>query len=140
MQPRTTLLENEYACMWYYPECHIIHHQILQPTAGEAFKNLLITGLRYIQEHDVQKWLSDDRKQSFLNAEDSAWSQDYWLPLALKSGWKQWAMIPPDNPRGQVNIKRLMDYVITQHRLKVKLFYDPADAFQWLVMDNGTNS
>jgi hypothetical protein len=130
MDPRITLLENEYANMWYYPEHKIIHHAIHQPISGEAFRNLLMTGLHYLQENSAQKWLSDDRKHSFLNAEDSAWSQEFWLPLALKSGWKHWAMLPPNNARGKINIRRLMDHVANRHGLDIKLFSDPDEALQ----------
>jgi hypothetical protein len=133
MNSRITLLENQFAHMWYYPDELIIHHKILQPIGGDEFRNLLLTGLRTLKEHGANKWLSDDRNHSFLNAEDSAWSQDYWLPLAVKAGWKHWAMLPPDNARGHVNIKRLMDYVEERYRINTKLFSDPEDALEWLI-------
>jgi hypothetical protein len=133
MDSRIVLLENEFAQMWYYPEDRIIHHEILQPVAGEAFHNLLMTGLQALNEHNVQKWLSDDRNHSFLNAEDSAWSQEYWLPLAVKSGWRYWAMVPPKHSRGQINIKRLIEYVAEKYRLNAKLFNNPDEALQWLM-------
>jgi hypothetical protein len=132
MNSRIALLENEYAYLWYYPEDRIIHHEILQPIAGEPFRNLLMTGLQALKEYDAHKWLSDDRKHSFLNAEDSAWSQDYWLPFAVKSGWKYWAMLPPENARGHINIQRLVDYVNERHRINAKLFSDLDEALEWL--------
>jgi hypothetical protein len=138
MDSRITQLENVYASLWYYPDEAIIHHKILQPIAGDEFRNLLLTGLRTFKEHSAQKWLSDDREQSFFNAEDSAWAQDYWLPLAIKAGWKHWAMLPPENARGKVNIKRLMDYVAERYRINTKLFSDPDEALEWLI-DQGKN-
>ncbi len=132
MNPRTTLVENEFACMWYYPDDRIIYHQILQPIAGEPFRNLLLTGLRALKEHGAQKWLSDDRLNSILSAEDSAWSQEYWLPLAAKAGWKQWALLPPVKARGQVNMKRLSGHIAERYRVNIQFFSNPDEAWQWL--------
>jgi hypothetical protein len=136
MNSRITLFENEFAHMWYYPDDGIIYHQILQPIAGEPFRNLLLTGLRSLKEHSAHKWLSDDRLNSILSAEDSAWSQEYWLPRAYKAGWKQWALLPPDKARGQINIKRLAHYISERYKVNVQFFSDPDTALQWL-LDQG---
>jgi hypothetical protein len=132
MTSRNTLIENEYAHLWYYPEERIIHHKFLQPVADEAFQTVLKTGLRLMKEHGAQKWLSDDRNNSILSAEDSAWSQDFWLPRAYKAGWKHWAVLPPAKARGQINMKRLMEYVGKQRRINIQIFSDPDQAWQWL--------
>jgi hypothetical protein len=132
MATRTTLIENEYAYLWYYPEERIIHHQFLQPVADEEFQSVLRTGLRLMQEHGAQKWLSDDRNNSILSAEDSAWSQDFWLPRAYQAGWKYWAVLPPVKARGKINMKRLMEYVGEHRRVDIKIFSDPDEAWQWL--------
>ncbi len=132
MATRTTLIENEYANLWYYPEEGIVHHQFLQPIADEAFQSVLRTGLRMLKEHGAQRWLSDDRNNSILSAEDSAWSQDFWLPRALQTGWKYWAVLPPIKARGKINMKRLIEYVGERRRIKIKIFSDPDEAWQWL--------
>jgi hypothetical protein len=132
MTARNTLIENEYANLWYYPEERIIHHKFLQPVADEEFYSVLRTGLRLMQEHGAQKWLSDDRNNSILSAEDSAWSQDFWLPRAYQAGWKYWAVLPPVKARGKINMKRLMEYVGEHRRVDIKIFSDPDEAWQWL--------
>jgi hypothetical protein len=132
MNIRTTLIENDHACMWYYPDEGIIHHKFLQPVSDMSFRSVLMTGLRLMRDHGAQKWLSDDRNNSILSAEDSAWSQDYWLPLAYKAGWKYWALLPPAKARGQVNMQRLVEYIIEKYRVNVELFDDPDQAWQWL--------
>ena len=132
MATRNTLIEDEYAFLWYYPDAGIVHHEFLQPASDDAFRKVLMTGLKLLKEHGAQKWLSDDRKNSILSAESSAWSQDYWLPLAAKAGWRQWAMLPTANPRGQVNLKRLMKYVNETYGIRVEVFSDRDAAWQWL--------
>jgi hypothetical protein len=123
--------------MWYYPNEGIIHHKLLQPIEGDNFRNLLMTGLSAIKEHGAQKWLADDRKHSFHHAEESAWSQDIWLPQAAQAGWKYWALLPPEKSRGQVNMQRLMSNV-ERFKIEVKAFSDPDEAFKWLVSCRST--
>ncbi len=129
---RITQIENEYACLWFYPEEGIIHHRFLQPIAGEAFQFVLMTGLRLMQEQGAKKWLSDDRNNANLPAEDSAWSQDYWLPRAVAAGWEYWAMLPPTRARGRINVERLSAYVRDHYRITIEVFSDPDKAWRWL--------
>ncbi len=132
MNTRITLIENEFACLWFYPDEGIVHHKFLQPVAEESFRSVLMTGLRLMQKHGAHKWLSDDRNNSILSAEDSAWSQDYWLPRAFQAGWKYWALLPPAKARGQVNMQRLMEYIGESRKVTIELFSDPDQAWLWL--------
>jgi hypothetical protein len=132
MGKKITLIENGYVCLWYYPDTGIIHHKCLQPISGDRFREVLMTGLELLQKRGAQKWLSDDRNNSVLSAEDSAWSQEYWLPRALEAGWKYWAMLPPIRTRAQLNITPLVKFVGETKEVNVKLFTDPDMALQWL--------
>ncbi|MEJ2592517.1 MAG: hypothetical protein P8178_14180 [Candidatus Thiodiazotropha sp.] len=132
MSERITQFENEMVSLWYYPEEGIIHHQFHQATCGADFQNVLLTGLQLMKDHKACKWLSDDTNNTNLPAEDSAWSQDIWLPRAIKAGWKYWAMIPPVKARGRINIERLTGFVIEHYKINVKIFSDPEDAWAWL--------
>jgi hypothetical protein len=132
MSTRITQLDNEYACLWYYPEEGIIHHQFLQPVAGETFRSVLMTGLRLMREHGVDKWLSDDRNNTILPAEDSAWAQEYWQPRAVEAGWKYWAVLPPAKARGRINMERLTGFVDEHESVAIKTFSNPEAAWLWL--------
>jgi hypothetical protein len=132
MNSRITLIENEYACLWYYPDVGIVHHKFLQPVSDDSFQSVLMAGLSLLREHGAQKWLSDDRDNSILSAEDSAWSQEYWLPRALKTEWKFWAVLPPTKARGKVNMKRLTEFVGNLGKVSIEIFSDPDEAWQWL--------
>ena len=129
---RTTVVENDYANLWYYPDQGIIHHQFLQPVPDEIFRAVLMGGLALMQEHGATKWLSDDRMNTILPAETSAWSLEYWLPLACQANWSHWAMLKPAKARGRINVERLMAYAKENHDFEVKLFSDPEAAWQWL--------
>ena len=132
MDAKITLIENEDACLWYYPDTGIVHHQFFRPVSDGSFRTILTSGLRLLREHGAQKWLSDDRGNSILSAEASAWSQEYWLPRALKAGWKYWAVLVPRNARGKINMARLMDFVGETSGVNIKIFLNPEEAWQWL--------
>ncbi|MES9992456.1 MAG: hypothetical protein ABW098_10915 [Candidatus Thiodiazotropha sp.] len=132
MSERTTLIDNDYATLWFYPDDLIIHHEFHRPIADEAFRSVLMTGLGLMQDRGALKWLSDDRNNSILSAEDSAWSQDYWLPRALQAGWKLWAVLPPLKARGRINMERLMEFVGNTSAMEIQIFSDPEKALQWL--------
>jgi hypothetical protein len=133
MNARKTLIENDFASLWYHPDEGIIQHEFLQPVPDDIFMEVLMSGLEIMQEHGAQKWLSDDRGNSILSAEASAWSLDYWLPRAIQAGWKYWALIPTTNRRALVNIKRLMAYTAETNTIEIKLFSNPDEGWQWLI-------
>jgi hypothetical protein len=135
---RITQLDNDYATIWYYPDEGIIHHRFLQPISGEAFQTVLMTGLHLMREHKATKWLSDDRNNSNLPAEDSAWSQDYWLPRAAGAGWKYWAMLLPLKARGRINVDRLIAFVAEKYAINIRTFSDEDEAWQWLAQQDRT--
>ncbi|MEJ2425304.1 MAG: hypothetical protein P8101_12730, partial [Candidatus Thiodiazotropha sp.] len=121
-----------------YPDEGIIHHRFLQPISGEAFQAVLMTGLRLMREQKATKWLSDDRNNSNLPAEDSAWSQDYWLPRAAGAGWKYWAMLLPLKARGRINVDRLIAFVAEKYAINIRTFSDDDEAWQWLAQQDRT--
>ncbi len=134
---KITDLDDEIASLWCYPGEGIIHHQFHQSLSGDPFRAILTAGLRLMAEHGATKWLSDDRKNTILPAEDSAWTQEYWLPRALKAGWTQWAMLPPEKARGRINIERLTQFVGEGNQVQVQLFADPDEAWAWLAQRDG---
>ncbi len=136
---KITLIENEYALLWYYPKEGIVHHRFLQPVSDNAFRDVLLLGLRTLTERGARKWLSDDRYNSILSAEDSAWSQEFWLPRALAAGWKYWAVLPPAKARGLINMQRLMGFVGENSKVEIKLFSEPDPAWLWLA-EQGKNA
>lgn len=134
MKMRITKVENDYANLWYYPDERIIHHQFLKPIQGECFQSLLMTGLDLMKQYGARKWLSDDRLNTNLPPEDSAWSEDYWVPRASQAGWKYWALLPPVKARGRINMERLAKF-FSEHNngMKIENFSDLDEAWAWLI-------
>ena len=131
LMSRTMVLKNPHLTLWIHPDAKIVHHKFNKFTHGDAFRNGLDTGLELLKEHKAAKWLSDDRKNSALPREDMEWARTVWAPSAIKEGWKHWAVVPPINIVGQMNIKKCIE-IYTEMGLNVKTFKDPDEALNWL--------
>lgn len=125
------IVDNEYATLWYYPEAKIVHHQIKKYVFGEPLHNLLNKGTDQIKKCGAHKWLSDDRNNGALTAQDAEWTSKVWLPNTAKAGWKYWAIVQPEKLIGQLNMKRHAK-VTSDAGVVVKVFNNPDDAMKWL--------
>lgn len=129
--PTLTIIDTDYATLWYHPESKVVHHQFHKFIYGENFRDVLNKGIEVFTENDAHKWLSDDRNNSSLTAEDRDWSLNDWFPRAYDAGWKYWAIIMPDKVAGQLTMNNLMKRYIAPF-LTVQVFDDPDHALKWL--------
>ncbi len=128
---KTTILDNDYATLWYHPETQIVHHKFHRFIHGDNFRSVLEKGLEVFEEHNANKWLSDDRNNSTLTKEDGIWGLTDWNPRVFASGWKYWAVVMPDKILGQTNMNYLMKENI-ERGLVIQVFEDPDEALEWL--------
>lgn len=128
---RLTLLDTDYATLWYYPEDKIVRHEFHRFIHGAPFREVLEKGLEVFQQNGAGKWLSDDRKNSSLTSEDLAWSTQDWSQRCMTAGWTHWAIIMPDKVVGQLNMNRILKEYIDRN-LVVRVFEDPDEALEWL--------
>jgi hypothetical protein len=132
MAERMTLLDNEYATLWYYPDKKIVHHQFKKYAFDESFREILMTGAEAFEKHGGQKWLSDDRKYGAVHPDDKEWGDANWVPRVVKAGWKYWAMVLPETVVGQMNLKRVTKEYSDNLGVEVNIFTNPDDAMNWL--------
>ncbi|MFL0198830.1 hypothetical protein ACJDU8_25250 [Clostridium sp. WILCCON 0269] len=128
---KITIIDNEYASLWYYTETKIIHHEIKKYIYGKPLQDLLNQGTEVLKKNGAKKWLSDDRNNSALRPQDSEWTDNVWLPNTVKAGWKYWALVQPEKIIGQINMKKKTSFV-TDGGVVVKVFNDPNEAMKWL--------
>jgi len=128
---RTTIIDTEYATLWYYPDLKLVHHVFHKFIHGQEFRNVLEKGLEVFKEHGANKWLSDDRKNSALPKEDSEWGIQDWNPRVMEAGWKYWAIVMPDKFVGQLNMQQFID-MYSELGLTIKIFDDAEEALTWL--------
>ncbi|MBL8162023.1 MAG: hypothetical protein JNJ61_08560 [Anaerolineae bacterium] len=131
MTQTQTIFTNEYATLMYHPENRIVHHIFHKPIGGEAFRQVLDTGLDTLKQHGASKWLSDDRQNAALPLEDTMWAITNWAPRVLAAGWKSWALIVPDSVSARINMAEFInDY--GEKGVRIMIFADPNEAQQWL--------
>ncbi len=129
---RTVILDTDYATLWYYPETKIVHHVFHKFIHGPHLREVLEKGLELVQEHEAQKWLSDDRKNTALAADDNQWGLSDWGPRMLAAGWKHWAIVLPESAVGQGIMNRSIA-AFAERGLTVHVFQNADDALAWLV-------
>ena len=129
--PSTTILDNENATVWYHDEGGIVHHHIKKWVSGDSLRAILEAGTKAMQARKATKWLSDDRLNGVLKAEDEEWAKTNWFPKTLQAGWKHWALVLPEKVVGQMNMKRFAeDYA--KAGINASLFSDAEAARAWL--------
>lgn len=126
------LLENAWAILRYHPTDNYIYHTFHQQISGEPFREVLNTGYEVVKEKGVQKWLSDDRKNSELSAEDVAFGERDWGPRMAAAGWRYWALVVPESLAGR---SVMLDVVEGYDKIGVlvAVFTDLEQARTWLV-------
>jgi hypothetical protein len=126
-----TIINNEYATLFYHPDTKIVHHTFHKPIGGDHFRSILNTGVETMGKNGAQKWLSDDRNNAAMSQEDTDWSQADWFPRAMKAGWKFWAIVVPHDIMGRMNMKEFVDMYYEQG-LRIMVFTNPDEAMKWL--------
>lgn len=131
MSSPVTVLNNEFATVWYHADGKIVHHQFHKFIYGQAFRDVLSRGADIFEQYSANKWLSDDRNNSALPADDSAWAIETWNPRVLNCGWTHWAVVMPEKVIGQMNMQRFIQ-MYSEMGVTVKAFTDPDEALAWL--------
>lgn len=126
-----TIINTDYATLWYHPDSKVVHHYFKTSVSGEQFRQVLNRGIELLEEHHAEKWLSDDRNNSALTPEDSQWAFSDWEPRVLQAGWRYWAIVLPQGIVGRMDMARNAA-AIRDAGLCVSVFSDPDDALAWL--------
>lgn len=131
MSSPITILSNEFATVWYHPDARIVHHQFHKYIYGQPFRDVLSAGADYFEQHGANKWLSDDRNNSALPADDAEWAIQTWNPRVVQAGWKYWALVMPKKLIGQLNMQQFVE-MYSEMGIEVQMFSDPDEALAWL--------
>ena len=125
------ILHNDHATLYYHEDEKIVHHVFHQPIGGDDFRSVLTHGVDLMAENEATKWLSDDRKNSGVNEEDTQWVHETWFDSAKEAGWKYWALVVPEEVSGRMNMTQFVD-MIYEAGIRVMVFSDPDEAMDWL--------
>ena len=129
--PKITIIDNEYASLWFYPESRIVHHQIHKFMRKGLYQELVTAGVECLEKHSATKWLSDNRGNPVVRHQDIHWATTVSLPRAMRAGFKYWAIVMPAKEIGKMQMRELIDE-LGGRGIAVKAFADPDDAMRWL--------
>jgi hypothetical protein len=129
--PKLTILATKELTLWYHEETKIVHHELHRYPGASTLEAALESGLAVLRQHGAHKWLSDDRSGGALPKAHHEWAETNWGPRAAKAGWKYWALIPPTEVLGQMNMVRIKE-IYASLGVRASLFTTPDDALEWL--------
>jgi hypothetical protein len=95
------------------------------------FKTLLDAGVRALVEHRGSRWLADCRRQRALSPADQEWGDQVWLPQAVASGLKWFAVVLPKSQLATINLQD-REATLRQMGLEVGYFTTVEEARAWL--------
>lgn len=128
---RISVVANDVISLWVYPRRKIIHHVMAAYCHGDRFRDALSRGTEAMLRHQATKWLSDDRANGALLAEDGRWAMTIWFPRARAAGLQHWSVVQPAKIIGQMNMTRFVRGSAMQG-VNTRMFSDPDEAFTWL--------
>ena len=130
MEP-ITIIEDEFAGLWYHPGPKVVHHKIRTFLPRGFFAKILTTGAEYLEKHGAQKWLSDDESSVIIAEEDVQWGAAVWAPRVIKAGFRHWGVVTPS---GAVAARQMEEFVACYRELgiNVRQFERAHDALAWL--------
>ncbi len=130
-----TVIDDEYASLWYHPDAKIVHHKIKRFLVEGMFERLLTTGAELLEQHGAKKWLSDDRDNVVIAPEDIAWGEARWVPRAAEAGLKYWGVVLPSGAVGSLQLVTRIKAPQNLERipaLTTRIFETVEDALAWL--------
>src|SRR5262245_25363298 len=128
---KVLVLETEAMNLWYHPELKIVHHEMVRYPGAKVLETVLTRGLDLLREHGASKWLSDDRNGGALPKSHHEWGEQVWGPKAAEAGWRQWALVPPAEALGRMNMARLSK-IYGALGVQFEVFSTPEEGLAWL--------
>jgi hypothetical protein len=129
--PPVTILDDEYATLWYHPKSKIIHHKMKEFLVPGVLRKLLAAGAELMEKHRATKWLSDDRDNAVAVPEDLKWADDVWYPRVVEAGFKHWAIVVPSTAVAAMQMKHLQAKR-RKEGIDVEMFETVEEALAWL--------
>lgn len=128
---RELVFDGDAMVLYWRPRAKVIEHVILRYPGVHVVEAVLERGLELLRAKGAHKWLSDDRNGGALPKSHHEWAETVWGPKAARAGWKYWALVPPRELVGKLNMERLRR---TYSALGVECdaFTSPEEGLVWL--------
>jgi hypothetical protein len=87
--------------------------------------------LNTLIQNNSFKVLADIKGMVLIGMEDQQWLNTYFLPRAIKFGFKAIAIIKPDNYFNKIAVESV-SYKVDKDKLKINFFDNIVEAKEWL--------
>lgn len=120
----------------YYPDSHILHLTWLSFTPSQEYHQALEKALEMMKEHQVKRWIFDQRNAEVISPQDQKWVTENWTPRVIQAVGKgaKSAVILAKNIFGELSIRNLVD--TTKENVETRYFQDIESAKEWLKSQN----
>jgi hypothetical protein len=126
------IAENEYVTLRYIEAQNYLYHTVHKPVDETVFMASLDRGVDFMQQHHVQKWLSDDRLNGPFSEVFSQWAINDWIPRSIQAGWKYWANVVPVEINAAGTLGPFIE-VLYDMGLRMMVFSKLEEAQAWIV-------
>lgn len=133
------VLDNDLISLWCYRNKQMIHHVVHRPVAGVPLRHALKKGTEAMKANRSTLWLSDERNNTALTADDMNYLPDVWFTETRKAGWEYWAIVLPERPADQLSFK-LLAKTFAERGLTTETFTETEPAMQWLLRNGPEHS
>lgn len=125
------VIDNSYARLSYDTEKKIVFHTFHEGLDTAHFQMVLNKGIEILREHGAIKWLADTRAIKPLTEEQGRWIATDWLPRAVTTGWKYWALVVPDSIESRASMAHHVDF-FEGKGVRLNTFTKMDEAWAWL--------
>src|SRR5688500_5868499 len=98
------VIDNQFAQLSYDTDKKIVFHTFHKDLDTKHMQMVLNKGAELLKEHGAIKWLADTRAIPPFNQEQGRWIAEEWVPRAVTTGWKYWALVVPDSIESRANL------------------------------------
>jgi hypothetical protein len=128
-----TIFDWKYASVHYDPDSLILFINWKNKVGLEEYQRVMIEMLEYGKIHTIEGFISDIRKQTTVNLENSKWFVREILPSAIKDcGLKRAAVIHEGTKNQKAYLKKIAHLASARFNFKIKTTQSEKQAFNWL--------
>lgn len=125
------VIDNQYGQLSYDTDKKIVFHTFHQGVDTTHLQLVLNKGIDLLREHGAIKWLADTRAVGPFTEAQAQWIGTDWLPRAVATGWKYWALVVPDSIESRAMVAGHMNF-FEGKGLRINTFTQPDKAWEWL--------
>lgn len=127
-----TCFKNQVATLTYDPEWELGCARIEGFLSSQEFREIILLGIKLIEEYKPLRWLSDNRKMKVIRQIDQEWYLANALPQILQSTIRRNAIIVSEDIFNKMAVEQLVKRAGNLEDMLLNEFNDERLALAWL--------